>query len=216
MAKTGFQIYSLGCKVSQDDAAVLRRELLRRGLVASDQPDLVIINTCTVTRVAITKDRQLVARLRREFPEAFLVIMGCWPETDENVGQEISGDRVLFIGVSEVEEVIDRLAEFFPGLREPVRAKSTEKPAIGLLATTDRSRYFIKVGDGCNQFCSYCLIPYARGRLHSRPSAEVIEEIAAAVSAGYREIVLSGIHLGKYGEDKKGKEKNLVGCSKKF
>jgi len=217
----GFQIFSLGCKVNQYDAAVLRRELEKRGFSISKKPALVIINTCTVTKTAITKDRQLANKLRREFPKAFLVVMGCWPETDEQADKAIISDNVLFWGVGKTEKLIEKILEKFPETKENLSLKSplaVLESGIDndLLASTDRSRYFLKVGDGCNQFCSYCLIPFARGRLKSRSSAELIKEIKAATEFGYREIVLSGIHLGRYGEDKKGEEKNLVGLLKEI
>jgi threonylcarbamoyladenosine tRNA methylthiotransferase MtaB len=209
----GFQIFSLGCKVNQYDAAVLRRELEKRGFSISKKPVLVIINTCTVTKTAITKDRQLANKLHREFPKAFLVVMGCWPETDEQADKAIISDNVLFWGVGKTEKLIEKILEHFPDSKSDfiILESGIDND---LLASTDRSRYFLKVGDGCNQFCSYCLIPFARGRLKSRPSSELIKEIKAAAEFGYREIVLSGIHLGRYGEDKKGKEKNLVGLLK--
>lgn len=213
----GFQIFSLGCKVNQYDASVLRRELERRDFVISNKPELVIINTCTVTKTAITKDRQLVNKLRRDFPKAFLVVMGCWPETDERAKEAIISDNVLFWGVGNTKKLISKILEKFSIQNEDSGITIFETGVDdNLLATTDRSRYFIKVGDGCNQFCSYCLIPFARGRLNSRSSGELIKEIEAATKFGYREIVLSGIHLGRYGEDKKGKEKNLVGLLKEI
>lgn len=204
-----FQIYSLGCKVSQYDAAVLRRQLLSRGFRIGDKPELVVVNTCSVTHSAISKDRQLIGKLRRRFPAAKLVVMGCWPQTDETIGEAFSDSQIIFWGVGKTAKLVAMLADDF---KVKIDGKILES---GLeeeqLAATDRSRYFIKVGDGCNQFCSYCLIPFARGRLKSRRSGEIIKEIEMAVRSGYREIVLSGIHLGRYGEDKKGKEKNLVG-----
>lgn len=213
MSKIGLQIYSLGCKVNQYDAAVLRRALEARGFSLSPRPEVVIVNTCSVTKTAIRKDRYLAKSLRRDFPKSLLVVMGCWPETDDRAAEEIPGQRIIFWGVGQTGKLIEKIEEFFPSKSA---LKADEVLESGLIASSDRSRYFIKVGDGCNQFCSYCIIPFARGRLTSRPHSELIEEIAAATAAGYREIVLSGIHLGRYGEDKKNQEVNLTGLLKQI
>lgn len=211
MAKISFQVYSLGCKVNHYDAAVLRRHLEAAGLTFSSQnPQVIIISTCTVTQKAITKDRQLITKLRRQFPESLLVITGCWPETDERIKSELAAEKIIIWGVGKTEQLVKKIISFFPAIKI-TPAKLLES---GLIASSERSRYFIKIGDGCNQFCAYCLIPFARGRLSSRPRLELIKEITAATQAGYREIILSGIHLGQYGDDKKGKEKNLVGLIK--
>lgn len=218
MPSISFKIYSLGCKVNQYDGAVLRRKLEERGFkLAGDKvkPDIVVINTCTVTQKAIAKDRQLIAKLKRDFPQSLLVIMGCWPETDQKVARVFGADRVIIWGVGRLEKLLAKIMDFF----SPVLAlKKSKMPFFesGLVASSERSRYFIKVGDGCNQFCSYCLIPFARGRLSSRPSSELVKEICKASAKGYREIILSGIHLGRYGEDKKGKELGLVGLLKRI
>ncbi len=210
MSKTSFQIYSLGCKVNQYDAAVLRRALLQRGFKVGQNPELVIINTCSVTHSAIAKDRQLIKKLRRSWPAAWLVIMGCWPETDEKISTAVTDEKVIFWGVGQTEGLIKKIGEVIKN-EQLNQEKYFESGREGeLLAATDRSRYFLKIGDGCNQFCSYCLIPFARGRLTSRSSAEIIKEAMAATNAGYREIILCGIHLGLYGTDKPGKEKDLV------
>ncbi len=206
----GFQIYSLGCKVNQYDSAVLRRALEARGFIISQRPELVVINTCSVTKVAIRKDRYLLNKLRRDFPQSLIVIMGCWPETAE---MPAAGSRLIFWGVGKVEGLLEKISSFFPRLEKTEAGSAMES---GLVASSERSRYFLKVGDGCNQFCSYCLIPFARGRLWSRPRRELVLEAEAAAAAGYREIVLCGIHLGRYGEDNRGKEMDLIGLLKKI
>lgn len=213
MSLISFKIYSLGCKVNQYDAAVLRRGLEKHGFKLADaktKPEVVVVSTCTVTQKAITKDRQLIAKLKRNFPQSLLVIMGCWPETDQKAAQAFDANRVIIWGVGRLEELLARIVDFFP---TTAISKRPETPFFesGLVASSERSRYFIKVGDGCNQFCSYCLIPFARGCLSSRPSSQLIKEIREATAKDYREIVLSGIHLGRYGEDKKEKELDLIG-----
>jgi threonylcarbamoyladenosine tRNA methylthiotransferase MtaB len=203
--KVGFQIYSLGCKVNQYDSAVLRRELESGNYVISNQPQLVIINTCTVTKNAITKDRQLTNKLRREFPAALLIVMGCWVQTDDQIIKIFPAENILFWGVGKSAELIHKINEYFSAVNYILDLAPWESGLTGgsLLAPIDHSRYFLKVGDGCNQFCSYCLIPYARGPITSRPLKDLVEEVRQAISAGYGEIVLSGIHLGRYGQDLK-------------
>ena len=236
-----FLIRTLGCKVNQYDSAVLRRELIKRGFLEfredfgssfevrsrtkiknktgfkaelkpepnfkSLEPDLIVVNTCTVTNKAISKDKHLIKELRKKFPSGRLVVMGCWPETDETAIKSFSDKEVIFWGTGKIEALADKLKEGFnlSGIFES-----------NFLAATDRSRYFLKIGDGCNQFCSYCLIPFARGRLKSRKSSELIKEAKLALDNGYREIILSGIHLGRYGENKNGQEINLSALIKKF
>ncbi len=210
MKKIGFQIHSLGCKVNQYDGAVIKRELENRGFVVDKKkPELIIINTCTVTKTAITKDKRLINKYQREFPKSKLVIMGCWPQTDNGASNKIGKDIILW-GVGKIDKLINKIISLYP--KKVIKDK--EIMETGLLAPLERSRYFIKIGDGCNQFCSYCIIPFARGRLKSRSAKEIISEIEEATEAGFREIVLSGIHLGKYGEDKKGK--NLVSLIKEI
>ena len=200
MSRPKFVIFALGCKVNQYDAAVLKRSLLTKGLELSDkQPDLVIINTCSVTKTAISKDKQMIKKLRLKFPQAKLVVIGCWPQTDDQASLE--NPDILFWGVGHDDELIKKIISLFPNWNIKTLSEETKE---NLLVPSEKSRYFLKVGDGCNQFCSYCLIPYARGPIVSRPLEELIEEASAAVAAGYGEIILSGIHLGRYGQDLKG------------
>lgn len=195
MSRPTFLIIALGCKVSQYDAAVLKRSLLSSGFILSSKsPDLVIINTCSVTKNAVTKDKHTIRKMQANFPKAKLVVMGCWPQTDDKI--EIDG--VLLWGVGKLDLLHKTILKLFPRIKnQPIILET------GLIVPSDKSRYFLKVGDGCNQFCSYCIIPYARGPIVSRQVAELKSEVIAATSAGYQEIVLSGIHLGRYGQDLK-------------
>jgi len=205
----GFLIYSLGCKVNQYDSSFLRHKLENIGFKYSlKKPELVIINTCSVTKSAISKDRQLFNRLNKKFPKAKFVIMGCWPETDKEANKSesfINKKDIYFWGVGKHNLLIDEIITLFPDNKFNLKNRDNSK-----VVSTDRSRYFLKIGDGCNQFCSYCIIPYARGRLKSRSSREIIKEANEAINKGYKEIILTGIHLGQYGEDKEGKELNLA------
>lgn len=208
MEKIKFQIHSLGCKINQYDGAVIKRELENYGfIISSTSPDVVIINTCTVTKTAITKDRKMINRYRKLFPNSKVVVMGCWPQIDQGVIDEFE-DSVIVWGVGKPKALIKKIVSLFP-IGHSLSNKVLES---GILAPLDRSRYFIKVGDGCDQFCSYCIIPFARGRLRGRSNKEIIKEIKEAIRRGYREIVLSGIHLGKY----KYRNTNLITIIKKI
>jgi len=210
MSSPKFVIFALGCKVNQYDAAVLKRSLLAQGLKLSEkEPDLVIINTCSVTKTAISKDKQMVKKMRIKFPQAKLVVMGCWPQTDDQAN--LANPDILFWGVGDDEGLIKKIVALFPDWNNKVIKKKTDED---ILVPSGKSRYFLKVGDGCNQFCSYCLIPYARGPIVSRPLEELVQEASAATTAGYGEIILSGIHLGRYGQDLKGQ--SLIKLLKKL
>ena len=208
MKTLNFYSIALGCKVNQYDLALLKKEFLSRGWrYDKNKPDLVIINTCAVTKKAITKDRQVYHKLKNLYPQARFLIMGCWPQVSTDLEKE-AADLILW-GVGDNDGLLKKLALTFPSLSDLPVSES------GLLVPSDRSRYFLKVGDGCNQFCTYCIIPYARGRITSRKSEDLVAEVTAAVAAGYGEIVLSGIHLGRYGEDLKEGE-SLVTLLKKL
>ncbi|MDP3837234.1 MAG: tRNA (N(6)-L-threonylcarbamoyladenosine(37)-C(2))-methylthiotransferase MtaB [bacterium] len=195
--KLTFLIRALGCKVSQYDAAELRRELESRGLsMVESDPSAVIINTCAVTHAAMRKDRQLARKLKATYPETLLVVMGCWPQTNEMMAKTDLGDEsILFWGVGKIKELAETICV---RLQLPVQSVTSNS---GLVVSSEKSRYILKVGDGCNQFCSYCLIPFARGRLQSRKKEAILAEAKAAIESGYDEIILSGIHLGLYGTD---------------
>lgn len=202
-----FRIYTLGCKVNQYDSGRLERLLAQSGfMIGAKKVDLAIINTCAVTKTAIVKDRRMINLARKENPGAKIVVIGCWPKA-----YDLSED-VDLIGAERTPELTAKKIKGLYGLGK----KGAYNHSASLLsANSDRSRYFIKVQDGCNQFCSYCIIPYTRGRLHSRPQSQIIAEVKAAVASGYQEIVLSGIHLGLYGQEKVEKKTNLVALMKK-
>ena len=193
--KYQFFIQSLGCKVNQYDGASLAADLSSLGFqFSAKNPDLVILNTCTVTKNAITKDRQSLNLLKRKYPQAKFVVMGCWPQTSEKKLATFDQDGIFWWGVGKRKEFLDFIKNHFSIVEK-------KYPVNNLALTEDLSRYFLKVGDGCNQFCAYCLIPYARGPIKSRPMKELLLEAEQALEQGMDEIVLTGIHLGRYGQD---------------
>lgn len=209
MKNISFKIYTLGCKVNQYDSGCLEQLLLQAGFSSVEsRADLAIINTCAVTKTAILKDKRMVNLARKENPGAKIVVMGCWPkayEIDEAVELVGKGKKV------------EETAKLIIKMCQPEKKGSSFNHAGSLvLSHQERSRYFIKIQDGCNQFCSYCIIPYTRGRLQSRPQSQIISEVKAAIAAGYQELVLSGIHLGLYGQEKPGSKINLTGLLKKL
>lgn len=205
MPQISFKIYTLGCKVNQYDSGRLEKILSQSGFLASKgKASLAIINTCAVTKSAITKDRRMIALAKKENPTARIIIIGCWPKA-----YEVQEDVFLISSLKGPEAVAKEIIKQVGG------AKKCNHEKLLLSSNADRSRYFIKIQDGCEQFCSYCIIPYTRGPLKSRSTKEIRQEVAEAVSAGYQEIVLSGIHLGLYGREKKGQE-SLVALLKKL
>ncbi len=193
MEKPTYKIYGLGCKVNQYDAGYLAKQLERLGFLPADGPaSLAIVNTCTVTQAAIAKDFKTVEKARQENPDAKIAITGCLPVNYREQALAAGVDYVA--SVKESGDLVNQVAVDF-GLAMP--------SGCGTIVTdqSGHSRYFLKVQDGCRQFCSYCIIPYNRGKLSSRPAAEVLKEVEAATEQGFEEVVLCGIHLGLYGVD---------------
>ena len=183
---------TLGCKVNQYDTQAIREALATAGYteVASDQPaDVYIVNTCCVTAESHRKSLQFVRRLGRDHPAASIVVTGCSVETDADAIREIPG----------VAHVVGNDAKpDIPSLVAGIAAGPAWPSVSGF---EEHSRAFVKIEDGCESFCSYCIVPHVRGRVRSRPPDEVVAEVERLISAGYLEIVLTGIHLGHYGRE---------------
>lgn len=191
MKNIKIKIYTLGCKVNQYDSGKLASELARAGfLIVDKNAGIAIINSCAITKTAMIKSARMVKLARKENPKAKIVLAGCWPKAEEIRGNMAGADSII-----KGTDVFKFLAK--------TKIKEIKSKKIILANQAEHSRYFIKIQDGCEQFCSYCIIPYTRGKLKSRGEREVINEIKQAVKAGYGEIVLSGIHLGLYGKESK-------------
>ncbi|MDO8592767.1 MAG: MiaB/RimO family radical SAM methylthiotransferase [bacterium] len=193
------KIYTLGCKVNQYDSGRLAAELESAGFViAKKAADLAIINSCAVTKAAMTKSGRMIKLARKENPEAKVVLVGCWTRAGKDLGELAGVDLVL--KTADVKKIVREIASS-PDYRLLAMTENESKRLnLQFGGSTSRARYFIKIQDGCEQFCAYCIVPYTRGKLKSRAEREVIDEIRQA-AAGYEEIVLSGIHLGMYGKD---------------
>ena len=196
-------IHSLGCKVNSYEADMMRKKLSENGylIVPFDQKaDVYIINTCSVTNIADRKTRQFLGRARSLNPDAIVVAAGCYVDTR---GSEEELGKIADIAVvnSEKENIAQILNGYFNENGLPCGAKD-EAPM--------HTRKIIKVQDGCNMFCTYCIIPYARGRIQSRKTEDVCEEIKAACEEGFAEFVLTGIHICSYGLDRPEDGEDLV------
>ncbi|MDD4412501.1 MAG: tRNA (N(6)-L-threonylcarbamoyladenosine(37)-C(2))-methylthiotransferase MtaB [Patescibacteria group bacterium] len=205
MIKT-FKIYTLGCKVNQYDSERLKIYLKEFGLSPINVgADLAIINTCSVTKATGHKNSRMLALAKKDNPKAKLILVGCWARIYGNDLRNFGVDLVLTDKNPEI--LAQAIAEYF-SLKKISLIKHTE------LVASNRSRYTIKVQDGCEQFCSYCIIPYSRGKLWSRPLNEVLGETQKAVDKKYPEIILTGIHLGLYKDEET--NTNLSGLLKKM
>lgn len=200
-------LHNLGCKVNGYEMDVMQQMLQEKGykIVPFDKAaDIYIINTCTVTNIADRKSRQMLHRARRLNPQAVVVAVGCYVQTgEEAVRQDEAID--LAIGNNRKKEIVAILEEYLEKRQTAVDVidinRTNEYEEMMLRKTGGHTRAYIKIQDGCNQFCSYCIIPYARGRVRSRREEDVLQEVRGIVGAGYREIVLTGIHISSYGID---------------
>lgn len=207
MAKIAF--YTLGCKVNQADTASMENLFLRSGhqLVSFDgEADVYIINTCVVTNTGQRKSRQTIHRAIRKNPNALIVVTGCYPQTAAEEVKAIAGvdmiignqDRAQIVQLVE-ERLAHRQTDTLDAVHKLTARTAFEEMAAGDI--TDKTRAFLKIQEGCNQFCTYCIIPYARGPLRSRSLESIHTETQRLISAGFKEIVLIGIHLGCYGKE---------------
>lgn len=216
MGSTDFRVavHVLGCKTNQYDGRALCEEFERQGFTVVDFPeeaDAYVISGCAVTREAAAKSRRAARRARRLGPDAAVAVVGCYPQSVVTAEQDEERRRLeeipvdFLAGVGGPQEVVTAVTDILLGRgieRSMVRNLWTgDVPTYGprgVSGFTDRGRAVVKIQDGCDEFCTYCVIPYARGPLRSRPRDEVTDEVRRLLGAGYREIVLTGIHLGAY------------------
>ncbi|NLI58619.1 MAG: tRNA (N(6)-L-threonylcarbamoyladenosine(37)-C(2))-methylthiotransferase MtaB [Clostridium sp.] len=207
MKKVAF--YTLGCKVNQYETQALANIFKDAGYKIvdfSEIADIYLINTCTVTSLSDRKSRQVIRRAKKLNSDSIVVVAGCYAQTASEEVSKIEGVN-LVVGTKDRSKIIQYINEI-ENKKEKINAvgnimeqKTFEELGLGIYK--ERARAFIKVQEGCNQFCSYCIIPYARGPIRSRSEENVIQEVKKLVDSGYREIVLTGIHIGSYGMDTK-------------
>lgn len=200
-------LHNLGCKVNAYETEAMQQLLEDAGyeiVPFKDGADVYIINTCSVTNVADKKSRQMLHRAKKMNPDSVVVAVGCYVQAaKEDLEKDMAVD--LIIGNNKKKDLVGLLERYFADRddREEVIdiAATGEYEELHIRKIADHTRAFIKVQDGCNQFCSYCIIPYARGRVRSRKPEDVEAEVKGLVARGYREVVLTGIHLSSYGTE---------------
>lgn len=224
-------LHNLGCKVNAYEMDFMQQMLQEKGykIVSFDEvADIYIVNTCTVTNIADRKSRQMLHRAKKRNPDAVVVAVGCYVQTGKET-LEKDGTVDLAIGNNRKKDLVEILEAYLEerqqaaleGMKMEVSPKETPVPAVKierididhapyeemtLKRAAEHTRAYIKIQDGCNQFCSYCIIPYARGRVRSRQEEDILREARGMAQAGYREVVLTGIHISSYGADRGGSE----------
>ena len=217
MRKIAF--YTLGCKVNQSDTASMEGIFRRAGYEVVDfgsPADVYLINTCVVTNTGQRKSRQIINRAVRHNPLSLIVVTGCYPQTAPEEVRAIAGVDVI-IGNQERARIVELVEQALENKHTEIldnvqkMTVDTKFEELGVGTETDKTRAFLKIQEGCNQYCTYCIIPYARGPLRSRSLESIRSEVAKLVEAGYKEVVLIGIHLGCYGKElaKEGKHITL-------
>ena len=200
-------LHNLGCKVNAYETESMQQMLEKAGyeiVPFAPGADIYIINTCTVTNIADRKSRQMLHKAKKMNPDAIVVAAGCYVESEKYSGGKVDEAIDIVIGNNCKKDLVEILEAYEEGKREEAVIDinhTKEYEELHLDKTAEHTRAYVKVQDGCNQFCSYCIIPYTRGRVRSRKSQDVYEEVLRLAKAGYREVVLTGIHLSSYGVD---------------
>ena len=202
-------LHNLGCKVNAYETEAMQEILERNGyeiVPFEEKADIYIVNTCSVTNIADRKSRQMLHRARKRNPDAVVVAAGCYVQA---AGQELLQDKAvdILIGNNEKENLPEILRAWeeehiSSHIRDLTHEKEYER--LHLSRTAGHTRAYVKIQDGCNQFCSYCIIPYTRGRVRSRSMGDILQEVRDLAANGYQEVVLTGIHLDSYGTDLEG------------
>ena len=183
-----YKIITLGCKVNEYESEVMSNLLENHGYIKSDNPDVCIVNTCTVTNTADSKSRKMIRSLRRNYPRAILVVVGCMIQ---NKKDKLDVPADIIIGNKHKSDIVSLLEEY---KNKPMYLVEDMENAD----FEDMSRAYIKIEDGCDNYCSYCIIPYVRGHVRSKKHEKVIDEAKTLIKNGHKEIVLTGIHTGHY------------------
>lgn len=210
-------LHNLGCKVNAYETEAMQELLEKAGyeiVPFKEDADVYIINTCTVTNMADRKSRQMLHRARKMNPDAVVVAAGCYVQTKNE--EDVLDDSIdIVIGNNRKQDIVTILEEYEAKKRGVTKDvidinHTKEYEELHLSKTAEHTRAYLKVQDGCNQFCSYCIIPYARGRVRSRSKDSVVEEVKDLVRNGYQEVVLTGIHLSSYGVDFQEEKEDLL------
>ena len=200
-------LHNLGCKVNAYEVEAMQQLLENAGYETvpfEEGADVYVINTCTVTNIADRKSRQMLHKAKKMNPDAIVVATGCYAQADtEKLKEEPAVDLIL--GNNQKTQIVEALEEYEKEHAKQVQVieinHTKEYEELSISSTAEHVRAYIKVQDGCNQFCTYCIIPFARGRVRSRKIEEVLSEVETLAAKGYKEVVLTGIHLSSYGVD---------------
>ena len=196
---------TLGCKVNQYETEAMLELFKNAGYQEADFDDFAdvyVINTCTVTSMSDKKSRQMIRRAKRLNPDAFVVVCGCYAQTSPDAVLSIE-DVDLVLGTNQHKEIVDFVENNHKGIVVKDISRTHDFEKLSINNHSGKSRAYVKVQEGCNQFCSYCIIPYSRGPIRSRPVKDIIDESKQLVAAGFSEIVYVGIHVASYGLDSK-------------
>ena len=212
MKKT-VSFYTLGCKVNQYETNAMEQQFIKNNyeIVENTQKaDIYVINTCTVTNMAERKSRQMLRRVKEINPSAVLVVCGCYAQVAKNELEQIQEINII-LGINEKNEIVQIVENYMEKMAEKDKrsqeaeiddvSKQKEFLDFGDVTYTEKNRAVVKVQDGCNMFCSYCIIPYARGRIRSRKIESVVSEIEKIANEDIKEVVITGIHVASYGKD---------------
>lgn len=214
MKKVSF--YTLGCKVNQYETNAMAQKFKESGYeivdMNDDISDICIVNTCTVTNMSDRKSRHSLRRVKEKNPSAIIAAVGCYAQVAKN-DLENMPEIDIVLGNEEKANIVQYVEKFIENEKKLIEiediATKKEFEDMGQITYTEKTRAFIKVQDGCNQFCSYCIIPYARGRVRSRKAESIIKEITQIAQNGIKEVVITGIHVASYGRDV-GNENGLI------
>ena len=208
--------YTLGCKVNQYETNAMTQKFKEAGYeivdMNKDISDICVVNTCTVTNMSDRKSRHSLRKVKEKNPNAIIVAVGCYAQVAKNDLENMSEIDIV-LGNEEKSNIVQYVEEFIKDKSKLIEiqdiATKKEFEDMGQITYTEKTRAFIKVQDGCNQFCSYCIIPYARGRVRSRNLESIIKEITQIAKNGIKEVVITGIHVASYGKDF-GNENGLI------
>jgi len=199
--------YTLGCKVNQYETNAMEQQFIQNGykiVENTEKADIYVINTCTVTNMADRKSRQMLRRVKEINQSAVIVVCGCYAQVAKKELEQIPEVDII-LGINEKNKIVQIVEEYLANKDNIIEVADVSKQKefldFGDVTYTEKNRAVIKVQDGCNMFCSYCLIPYARGRIRSRKIENVVSEIEKIAKQGIKEVVITGIHVASYGKD---------------
>lgn len=204
-----FYILTLGCKVNSYESGAMREILLNKGYVEAKEDeisDVCIINTCSVTHVSDSKSRQMIRKMIKLNPNCIIAVVGCYSQMFSDVVKEIDGVNIV-IGTKYRNQIYELIEEYKKNKIQIVKVDNYDPKQkfeyLGVTPQLEKTRAYLKIQDGCNNFCTYCIIPYARGPQRSRDKEDIFDEVEKLLIEGYKEIVLTGIHTGSYGFENK-------------